>query len=150
MIGSLGVLNPCGENVFIKCKWHLHLQSPINIYFANAGFDNYAWSTDKKSKRIGKSSHGLWTVLTSFNKNNSVINEANVGNVLATLKTIKNWSLFTVYFSITTCLWVVLLTWKKPRALEKLSFKETKLDDNGNGGAAPTPLVSVKSVYKLK
>lgn len=58
--------------------------------FSNTGFENYAWSTDEKSRGVGIYFHGQCKVSTSFNRNNSVINEANIGNVFSTPNTMNN------------------------------------------------------------
>jgi len=73
MFGKLLAQNPCGEMDLLPINDTLICNDQEIYIFANAGFDNYAWNTDENAQGIGISFPGIYTVSTSFNRNNSVI-----------------------------------------------------------------------------
>ena len=76
MFGKLLAQNPCGEIDLLPINDTIICNDQEIYIFANAGFDNYAWSTDENSQGIGISFPGIFTVSTSFNTNNLVLNGA--------------------------------------------------------------------------
>lgn len=76
MFGKLLAQNPCGEMDLLPINDTLICNDQEIYIFANAGFDNYAWNTDENAQGIGISFPGIYTVSTSFNTNNLVLNGA--------------------------------------------------------------------------
>ena len=73
--------NPCGEMDLLSVNDALICNDQSIVIFANNGFENYAWNTNENTQGININLPGTYTVSTSFNTNNLVVNgDFNNGN----------------------------------------------------------------------
>jgi gliding motility-associated-like protein len=77
---SLGIVlnclaqNPCGNMDLLSVNDTSICNEQTLVIFANNGFENYAWNTGENTQGITINTPGTYTVSSSFNTNNLVIN----------------------------------------------------------------------------
>lgn len=66
--------SPCGEMDLLSVNDTIICDGDNIIIFANNGFENYSWNTDATTQGININFPGIYTVTSSFNTNNLVLN----------------------------------------------------------------------------